>query len=124
MSNGQCDLVLVGFDESTGSYRHTCRMCDRERMSRYSDPSKIHRKCTSDSSPASLGWGDRLGMALAKIGITDESVSAWVGAPCNCPERRERLNRLGRWVTGILAGGQSEADAAATELTSEVSGLP
>lgn len=48
--------------------------------------------------------GDAVGKALAIVGITDERVSAWVGSPCRCPERRAKLNALHGWAARILAG--------------------
>lgn len=42
--------------------------------------------------------------ALAAVGVTPERVSAWVGGPCGCEERRERLNALGAWAGRVLAG--------------------
>lgn len=51
------------------------------------------------------GWGDRITSALKKIGITEErykDVKAKFGLPptCGCPQRREWLNRIGRWWNG------------------------
>lgn len=51
------------------------------------------------------GWGDAVTKALKKIGITEErykEVKAMFGLPptCGCPQRREWLNKVGRWWTG------------------------
>jgi hypothetical protein len=42
------------------------------------------------------------------VGITEERVSNWLGAPCNCTERVEKLNRLGEWASKILKGQTTE----------------
>lgn len=52
----------------------------------------------------SLGLGDKIELALTRVGVTHERVERWLGRPCNCPERREKLNRLGRWASRILVG--------------------
>ena len=51
------------------------------------------------------GWGDNVTKALKKIGITEDrykEVKAMFGLPptCGCPQRREWLNKVGRWWTG------------------------
>lgn len=53
--------------------------------------------------------GDRIGEALALVGITDQRVSKWIGRPCRCPERRIKLNALGLWATRVLAGKTASA---------------
>ena len=42
--------------------------------------------------------GDRLKSLLEAVGVTEERVSKWVGAPCGCDERRMKLNALDAWV--------------------------
>ena len=48
--------------------------------------------------------GTNVSKALATIGITKERVSYWIGAPCNCTEREEKLNALGKWADSVLSG--------------------
>lgn len=55
------------------------------------------------------GLGDAVAYALGVVGITKERVSSWLGRPCNCKERQERLNRLGAWARRILAGKTEKA---------------
>lgn len=43
-------------------------------------------------------------MALKSVGITAERVEEWVGVPCGCPERRDRLNQLDLWARRVVAG--------------------
>ncbi len=57
----------------------------------------------------SNGLGDDLHNALAKIGITPERVSSWLGRPCNCPKRQEKLNQLGHWAKRVLKGKTEKA---------------
>ena len=52
-----------------------------------------------ETVPAAPGLGDRLTAALAVVGVTKERVSAWIGQPCGCGERQEKLNKLGAWLT-------------------------
>ncbi len=51
------------------------------------------------------GLGDQVESALKLLGITKEKVEKWLGRPCGCKERQEKLNKLGRWAGRIL--GQS-----------------
>lgn len=44
------------------------------------------------------GLGDLVAAGLAALGITEERVSAAIGRPCGCGERREKLNELGRKI--------------------------
>lgn len=60
------------------------------------------------SKPVSVGLGDKVKNALTMVGITEERVSNWLGAPCNCTERVEKLNRLGEWASKILKGQTTE----------------
>lgn len=48
--------------------------------------------------------GDRIAAALGRVGLTEERVERWVGRPCGCPERAERLNQLDAWARRVLAG--------------------
>lgn len=45
-----------------------------------------------------MGLGDLLAAGLAALGITEDRVSAAIGRPCGCGERREKLNELGRKI--------------------------
>ena len=69
---------------------------------------------------ASAGLGDRVSQALATVGVTQERVSRWLGVPCNCDARKEKLNSLGRWVGRILRGAPEEVSAAGAELSAAV----
>ncbi len=53
--------------------------------------------------------GDMVEQALSSVGITSERVERWVGKPCGCKERRERLNALGSWVKRVLSGKTEDA---------------
>jgi len=48
--------------------------------------------------------GDRIHQALALVGVTPEWVNSWVGGPCNCEERRQKLNALHLWAGRVLRG--------------------
>lgn len=63
---------------------------------------------TQPINPASngSGWalGDVIERALSTTGITKERVERWVGGPCGCRERQEKLNAVGLWARRVLAG--------------------
>ena len=48
--------------------------------------------------------GDRVRDALSALGITDERVTEWIGKPCGCEERKEKLNQLSRWAKRVADG--------------------
>ena len=48
--------------------------------------------------------GDSIEAALSAVGITSDRVEKWLGAPCNCEERKQKLNRLGLWARRVLRG--------------------
>lgn len=56
-----------------------------------------------------MGLGDRISQALSIVGITEERVTAWIGKPCGCSERQEKLNRVGRWASRVLQGSFEKA---------------
>jgi hypothetical protein len=51
-----------------------------------------------------MGLGDVVEAALSKIGLTKERVESWVGGPCGCRERQEKLNALGNWAWRVVRG--------------------
>jgi hypothetical protein len=59
------------------------------------------------------GLGTLVKNALTMVGITEEAVTSWLGAPCGCAEREEKLNRLGRWAADIAKGIASKMPFAA-----------
>ncbi len=48
--------------------------------------------------------GDAVESALAVVGISKEQVEWWVGGPCGCKQRQEKLNAIGRWAARVLSG--------------------
>jgi len=42
--------------------------------------------------------GDHVKQALESVGISEEKVTEWLGRPCGCDERREKLNSISRWA--------------------------
>jgi hypothetical protein len=52
----------------------------------------------------SVPLGDRIESALKSVGITSERVERWLGLPCGCLERRERLNAVHSWAVWVLTG--------------------
>lgn len=60
--------------------------------------------------------GDRVKDALSTVGITEERVTRWIGRPCGCGARREKLNELHRWVRMKLRGVFGSNEKAAREL--------
>jgi hypothetical protein len=65
------------------------------------------RVCRKPSGALVPGLGDHIANGLAAIGMTKPRAEAftrkWLGLGCGCPERQERLNRLGRYVKARAA---------------------
>lgn len=57
----------------------------------------------------STGLGDLISNALSTVGISEERVSQWLGSPCNCGERKEKLNQLSNWALRIIKGKTEKA---------------
>jgi hypothetical protein len=59
--------------------------------------------------------GDAVEAALSAAGITQDRVRRWLG-DCGCEDRKRRLNSLGRWAAGVLAGRVRDPQATADDL--------
>jgi hypothetical protein len=53
------------------------------------------------------GLGDKIESALNSLGITKDRVEKFVGGPCGCEERKQRLNQLGWWALRVIKGKSS-----------------
>ena len=56
------------------------------------------------------GLGDKIESALNLLGISKDRVEKWLGRPCGCKERQEKLNRLGRWAERLLVAKLPDRD--------------
>jgi hypothetical protein len=70
-------------------------------------------------SPKHLG--DFVESALDKIGAARvvNKVHAWLGIPCGCKKRKEKLNQLHRWATRVIQGKEGKAEQYLNELVEE-----
>ena len=57
------------------------------------------------------GLGDVIESALSSIGVTESRVESWLGRPCNCKERREKLNKLSKWASQVLTSTTKDAES-------------
>jgi hypothetical protein len=48
--------------------------------------------------------GDAVKEALVRVGVTEDRVSRFLGFPCGCGERAEKLNLLHSWSKRVLMG--------------------
>lgn len=53
--------------------------------------------------------GNLIESSLKQLGITSERVEAWTGRPCNCKERREKINQLEAWARRVARGKIDQA---------------
>jgi len=63
--------------------------------------------------------GDKVEQALTTVGITSEKVEEWLGRPCNCKKRKEKLNRIGAWAARIMGGRTDDAQKYLDEFIEE-----
>ena len=91
-----CEFETV--DNRNGTFSHKCRNCGHEGET---TTLKWYHPCATYGPPAP-GLGDHIANGLEYLGMTKERAGAftqkWLGVPCGCPERQERLNKLGRYV--------------------------
>jgi len=85
----------------------------RPRVNRRTKPNRT--KLPRQVQPT-VELGDAVEAALRTVGITKERVSKWMGMPCKCSERQEKLNQLSRWAKRILMGQTEDADKLLTEI--------
>lgn len=62
--------------------------------------------------------GSFISSALSHVGITEDRVSSWIGAPCGCKERVEKLDQLHAWASRIMVGKLENAKRYLEELIS------
>lgn len=55
-------------------------------------------------------FGDMVETALSSVGVTSERVEKWLGKPCGCKERRDKMNALGLWARRVLTGKKENAE--------------
>lgn len=60
--------------------------------------------------------GNRVAEALSKLGINETIVQQWLGRPCGCKERQEKLNQLEVWAGRVAKDGVSKATRVIKEL--------
>lgn len=78
-----------------------CRRCGRVNHTGAPDANVVAH-CRYNPSP---GLGDLIARWLAAVGVTKSryrrlKVRWGLADACNCAERQEQLNRLGRWIAG------------------------
>jgi hypothetical protein len=100
---------MTGLCEFKGSKRRRCKYCGyRPKHDR-----DVLRACPARVARRPLGLGDMVAKWLARIGITSASYRRWkvrcgLADACNCAERKEKLNRFGRWLKSLLPAQPAE----------------
>lgn len=88
-----------------------CRNCEIQRL----HPNAV---------PPTKGLGDAVAKALASVGVTPERVSAWLGAPCGCAERKQKLNDFSTWVASQSWGRIKDAMGVRSNDSTEQTTVP
>jgi len=70
-------------------------------------PTNASQQITT-TNPLRIGLGDVVESVLKRVGITEERVSAWLGRPCGCSARKEKLNALVNWANQYADGNETE----------------
>lgn len=87
---GQCPRCWKYLNDS--AFRHLY-----EEQAKHGPPISITAPVSSQH-----GLGNWVKRQLDRVGVTRERVDViaeWLGAPCDCQERQEKLNALGSWAT-------------------------
>ena len=71
------------------------------------------------SPPKARGLGDLVESSLTNVGITSERVERWLGVPCGCAERKQKLNQLGQWAKQIAIGKTEDAKEHLEKITGQ-----
>ena len=66
-----------------------------------------------------MGLGDIIESALSTVGLSPQKVEQWIGQPCGCEERKQKLNALGYWANRILKGKIDKAKQYLEEIINE-----
>lgn len=53
--------------------------------------------------------GTAVETALGNLGITVATVEVWLGKPCGCAERRDKLDALHFWAKRVITGHTENA---------------
>tara|TARA_R110000824_G_scaffold172434_1_gene350270 strand:+ start:8958 stop:9386 length:429 start_codon:yes stop_codon:yes gene_type:complete len=69
--------------------------------------------------PPKRGLGDKVETALTSIGFTSELVEKWMGRPCNCSRRKNKLNQLSAWASRVVSGNSEDATKHLEEMIGE-----
>ena len=64
--------------------------------------------------------GDAIERSLRTVGVKDERVSTWLGEPCGCDERKERMNQLSIWAKRIARGKLKNAKEFLVTIISDI----
>lgn len=110
--DGRSVCEVCGFD--SGQLGRFIRVCG----TRPTRLASIQERKANPPRPRKL-LGDRIEDALILVGVTKERVEKWVGGPCGCTERQERLNRLDLWVRRVVGGKVVDAAEALGEMLDE-----
>lgn len=114
-----CDRLPPAGKPYTTEY---CRLCwlyhhdEQFRAMWGNGPPLARRDSIQAQMPRRLG--DMVGDALKKIGITEERVSRWLGRPCGCKERREKINALHTWASKVIFGETDKAEQSLDDMIS------
>ena len=98
-----CDGSRGFGPEKRAAFELLCQRSIREAqangMNESPNPEKQETVTQAASAPAPL-LGDAISSALSAVGITEDRVSKWLGRPCGCGARKEKINSLHRWFLG------------------------
>lgn len=62
------------------------------------------------------GPGTVIRLALDRVGINSERIENWLGVPCGCREREEKLNAVTAWARRVVQGRVDSAREYLTRL--------
>ncbi len=110
LPDGRYRCLICGDETSRAPEQPPVRQCVKETASIMWDHSKLVAKALASNGDgaASLGLGDIVAAGLDSVGITKDRVAKWWGAPCNCKDRQERLNKLGQAIVAFARGGADQ----------------
>lgn len=110
----KCAAPVVKYNTATG-HRENCPVHLQWLQTHTPKPTESTTQAQSATQtpskdkPKSRGLGDIVEQALTAVGITTSRVEKWLGMPCSCTERKNKLNKLGEWASRAIFGNKDRA---------------
>lgn len=123
VEHGHWKCIVCSYLHARPSRRPPVRLCKAREGKVAPKPTPRPRPIQMQARPPikapKIELGDAVANTLKAFGITPDKVTQWIGRPCGCERRREKLNQLDRWARQFLGGKKDEAKKYLGEIIDE-----